>query len=354
MSILFRIANDGDLEGIHRLTKLSGTGMTTLPKDIDVLKTRLDWSSASFNKTLNVPQNEYYLFVLEDTINHRIIGTSAIEASLGYDRHFYSYKVVKKTQACPSLDIQNNYELLQLVTDNHGRSELCTLFLDPDYRHSGNGLLLSRSRFLFMSLFPERVQPHVIAEMRGISDEKGCSPFWDAVGQHFFHMPFTEADRLTIATDKQFITELMPKKPVYVNLLPKTAQDVIGEPHPLTKSALNILLQEGFYHTPYVDIFDAGPTIEVSRDKIRTIKDNKVKTVNRILDTINGKRYLIANTLPDFRVTIGQIMLDEQNDFCSITRETASVLKISCGEQIQVVVLSAQQEAEPIVDCKCL
>lgn len=338
MTLLFRTANVHDLEGIHHLAEVCGIGMTTLPKDINVLKKRLELACRSFYKTISQPSNEYYLFVLEDITNSRIIGTSAIEASLGTDCHFYSYKRSTHTQTCTSLNIQNDYEQLNLVTDNHGRSELCTLFLDPNFRHGGNGLLLSRSRFLFMSCFPERFQPTVIAEMRGASDENGQSPFWDAVGAHFFHMPFAEADRIT-STNKEFITTLMPKDPIYINLLPKTAQAVIGKIHPQTVAALTILLKEGFHHTPYVDIFDAGPTIEANRETIQTIRNSQVKTVNEVIDSLAGDRYIISNTQPDFRATIGRVRMDEDDDFCTITRETAAVLAIKRGDKVRVVAM---------------
>ncbi len=339
MTILFRGACDSDLDAICELAELGGIGLTTLPKDIDILNKRLTWSSRSFNQAIEHPQNGYYLFVLEDTSTKNIIGSSAIEASLGHECHFYSYKLSKHTQTCPSLNIQNNYETLNLVTDKHYHSEICTLFLDPAYRHGGNAALLSRSRFLFMAAFPERFQPTVIAEMRGMSDEAGQSPFWNAVGQHFFHLSFAEADRLTLATDKQFIADLMPKNPVYVNLLPQAAQEVIGQTHPLTHGALNILLREGFQPTPYVDIFDAGPTIEAQRDEIQTIINSHVMTISHIEETVSSNRYLIANTLLDFRATIGQIIPDEQSGSCIISQETANVLQVTLNDTIRVVMM---------------
>ncbi|MFH7127688.1 arginine N-succinyltransferase [Klebsiella pneumoniae] len=55
---------------------------------------------------------------------------------------------------------------------------MCTLFLDPQWRKEGNGYLLSKSRFLFMAAFRERFNEKVVAEMRGVIDEQGYSPFW--------------------------------------------------------------------------------------------------------------------------------------------------------------------------------
>ncbi|MGV8546764.1 arginine N-succinyltransferase, partial [Pseudomonas aeruginosa] len=76
-------------------------------------------------------------------------------------------------------------------------SELCALFLHAD-NHSGlNGKLLSRARFLFIAEFRHLFGDKLIAEMRGMSDEEGRSPFWESLGGHFFKMEFSQADYLT-------------------------------------------------------------------------------------------------------------------------------------------------------------
>lgn len=115
-----------------------------------------------------------------------------------------------------------------------------TLFLDEPFRKQANGLILSRARLLFMANHPERFSASVIAEIRGVSDESGHSRFWDSLSQHFFNMTFQEADHLS-AINHQLIAELMPTYPIYVVLLPASAQQVIGKPHPATAKALHIL-----------------------------------------------------------------------------------------------------------------
>ena len=140
--MLFRSALDSDLEAIHDLAEQSGIGMTTLPKDISLLKKRIDWSCASYKKKIVHPNSEYYLFVLENQKNKEIVGVSAIEARIGHDTPFYSYKLSKRTRISRTLNIRSEYEVLSLVNDNQGRSEICTLFLNPKYRKDNNGLLL--------------------------------------------------------------------------------------------------------------------------------------------------------------------------------------------------------------------
>ena len=274
------------------------------------------------------------MFVLEDPKNNTVVGTSAIESSVGHDEPFYSYKLSKHTRVCHDLNIRNDYDVLSLVNDYQGHSELCTLFLDPRYRVNSNGVLLSRARFLFMAYHPLRFARTLIAEMRGVSDDQGNSPFWDQVGAHFFQMTFAEADRLTLSTNKQFISDLMPRQPIYVQLLTPEAQAVIGKPHQATAPAMNILLKEGFRYNDYIDIFDAGPTIEAPLNQIQTIVTSKNLTFKKSMDAIGGMRYLIANTKLNYRATIGQVLIDEEANSCAIHHDIAQLLELKIGDKL--------------------
>ncbi|CEG57126.1 arginine N-succinyltransferase [Legionella fallonii] len=334
--MLFRSARESDLDEVYYLAEKSGIGMTTLPKNKELLKKRLHWSCDSYNKTVTKPINEYYLFVLEDQSNKKIVGTSAIEAKTGYEAPFYSYKVSRRTRICHSLNIRSEYEVLSLVNDNQGRSEICTLFLEPKYRKNNNGLLLSKARFLFMAQYPARFASTIIAEMRGISDEYGQSPFWDNVGFHFFHMPFAEADRLTLATNKQFIADLMPRNPIYVKLLSPEAQAVIGKPHHSTVPAMTILLREGFRYNNYIDIFDAGPTIEAPLSEIKTLNLSRLMVVKSLSDEVSSHKYLLANIELDFRATIDYALFSPKDNSCIISKSTAALLNVTVGNSIRV------------------
>lgn len=342
--MLFRSAKKKDLNAVYNLAKQSGIGLTTLPQNKALLKKRLDWSCDSFSKTVFQPDHEYYLFVLEDPENGKVVGTAAIEAALGHDNPFYSYKLSKRTRICHDLNIRADYDVLSLVNDYQGCSELCTLFLDPAYRHHRNGLLLSKSRFLFIAHYPKRFAPTLIAEMRGISDDAGHSPFWDAVGRHFFQMPFAKADRLTISTNKQFIADLMPRNPVYVQLIAPEARAVIGKPHRSTVPAMTILLREGFRHTHYVDIFDAGPTLEAPKAEIQTIASSQMMTVQSLIDNVSGKLFLTANPTLDFRATLCQAILNHEKKSCILSKQTAELLKVNCGDLVRIAPLEQTEK----------
>ena len=159
-------------------------GMTSLPNDAVRLAARIKRSVETFaGKPTRGEQG--FLFVLEDTELSRVVGVSAIEVAVGLDEPFYNFRIQKTVRASKELGVYKHQDLLNLSYDHTGHSELCTLFLDPEYQKNRNGLLLSKARFVFIAAFREWFSPHLFAELRGRSDEQGNSPFWDALGHHF-------------------------------------------------------------------------------------------------------------------------------------------------------------------------
>lgn len=338
--MLLRTAILSDLDAIEQLASGSGFGMTTFPKKRSLLEDRLRLSEASNRHTVHQPGNEYYFFVLEDPQTQHVVGTSAIVAYAGFSNPFYSYKISKESAVCHSLSKRNDDEVLHLVNDNQNCSELCTLFLDAAYRKKKNATLLSKSRLLFIANEPQRFQPTLIAEMRGLCDEEGRSPFWEALGRQFFHLPFEEADRLAAATNKQYIADLMPKHPIYVKLLPKEAQAAIGQAHPQTLPALHLLYKEGFSYKQYIDIFDAGPTIEAPLNQIKTIALSQLLPIELTQDSPSEDHYLLANTLPSFKATLDLAILDHEKKRIIISKQTAALLQVRSKDQLRIALPS--------------
>lgn len=265
-----------DFDALKQIAIESGHGFTSLPVDDTQLKEKIERAEKSFAKNINQPLDESYLFVLEDSETGDVIGTTAIEAAVGLSVPLYHYHLGKTVHHSPTLNVYNTVDILSMCNDYTGCSEICTLFLRENSRKGLTGRFLSRSRFLFMAQHSERFADTVIAEMRGVSDEDGHSPFWQWLQEHFFSIEFPQADHLVGLGDKVFISELMPKYPIYVNLLSKKAQAVIGHVHEKTKPALKLLEKEGFEHRGYVDLFDAGPTVEAKLGNIRSIRDSQV------------------------------------------------------------------------------
>jgi arginine N-succinyltransferase len=330
-----RPVRETDIDQLHALALRSGIGMTTLPKDRESLVERIALSERSFAEELTHPDDEYYFFMLEDCDSGKLVGTSALASAVGMNQPFYTYTVGKVVHASPKLKVHNIVETLYLGNDYTGCTEICTLFLLPEFRGGNNGRLLSRSRFLFMAEFAERFADKVIAEMRGVSDKDGNSPFWDALGKKFFSMEFPQADALC-TYGNEFIAELMPAHPVYTCLLSDEARRVIGKVHPDTQPAYDMLMAEGFRYSGHVDIFDAGPTIDAPCKEIRTVRNSHRFDVV-VQDTISAprERYLVSNCERiNWRVTIAEIAFDEQGN-AVIDRATASALELDSGAKIR-------------------
>lgn len=135
------------------------------------------------------------MFVLEDSASGTVAGICAIEVAVGLNDPRYNYRVGTLVHASKELNVYNALPTLFLSNDHTGSSELCSLFLDPDWRKEGNGYLLSKSRFMFMAAFRDRFNEKVVAEMRGVIDEHGYSVLAKP-RQTFFSMEFSRADFL--------------------------------------------------------------------------------------------------------------------------------------------------------------
>ncbi|MCH8493705.1 MAG: arginine N-succinyltransferase [Idiomarina sp.] len=336
--LVVRPITAGDYDALYDCAVESGHGFTSLPVDETLLRRRIEGAQEAFAKTtVKQPGEEGYLFVMEDTESGEIVGVSGIEAAVGLTNAFYHYHLGKVVHHSRKHNIYNALQTLTLCNDYTGVSELCTLFLREPYREGRNGRVLSKFRLLFMAQFRERFAKQVIAEMRGISDENGRSPFWNWLEKHFFTMDFPSADYLTGIGEKTFIAELMPRFPIYVNMLDKAAQDVIAKVHQNTLPALKLLQSEGFRYRGYVDIFDAGPTVEAEVSQLRSVRESRLVTV-QIGQPEVSENVLICNTkLTDFRAC--QADVNCCGDNVILTQEQADALLVSAGDSVRLAPL---------------
>jgi len=327
--MVIRPIERGDLSALMQLAGKTGGGLTSLPVDEKTLSARIERSLQTWQGTL--PKGEQgYVFVLEEAATGTVAGICAIEVAVGLNDPWYN--------------VYNALPTLFLSNDHTGSSELCSLFLDPDWRKEGNGYLLSKSRFLFMAAFRDRFNEKVVAEMRGVIDETGFSPFWQSLGERFFSMEFSKADYLCGTGQKAFIAELMPKHPIYTYFLSPEAQAVIGQVHPQTAPARAVLEKEGFRYRNYVDIFDGGPTLECDIDRVRAIRKS------RLVEVAEGQpapgewpACLVANEQYDqFRATL--VRVDPECERLVLTAAQLDALKCRAGDRIRMVRLCPEEK----------
>lgn len=342
-----RLARREDLPALLALAALAGPGMTSFKPDPAALEARLARVAATVRGEAPTAE-QGYLFVMEDAASGEIAGVCGLEAAVGLEQPFYTYRKDTIVHASRELNVWSRMLTLSLSNDLTGYSELCSLLLDPMWRGHGNGALLSKARFLFMAQFPERFGPHVCAELRGFFDDDGQSPFWQSLGHHFFKIDFDQADYLTSIGKKSFVAELMPKYPLYVDFLSPQAQAAIGVTHRDTLPARRLLEQEGMRFGAHVDIFDSGPVLEARVADLRAARDSRYLSVNIATrpgeegspasNVPNAEPYLVARLgLGDFRATLVEGR-PERRAF-TLSPLAAQALGVSQGDRIQVLPL---------------
>lgn len=324
-----------DLDFFEEFPSESLIGMTNLPRNREKFLEKIIHSETSFQTSIEQPGQEEYTFVLEDLATGKIGGTCGIIAQ-STQSFGYAYRIETLENFTQFVPAPKEIKVLKVVANTPTSSEVCALYLLPAFRHSGIGRLLSLSRFLFISAFPQRFHKKIIAEMRGYIDERQISPFWEAIGHHFCGLTFPEL-MLELEKSHYFIPEILPKYPIYISLLPQEAQEMIGKIHEQTKPAYEMLIRENFSFHDKVDILEGGPILTAATSSIRTIKQSAVVQVEVTSENLDEETsYLIGNERLDFRACVGKLRLIDKTK-AQINREAAQALLVKNGEQIRYV-----------------
>ena len=333
--LIVRPARTDDLESFIKLARAAGPGFTSLAVPDSDLEDRLAKSVKSFAEDIDAPADHIYLLMLEDSETGEIVGVSAVKAKVGLNKPFFSFKLLKIAQSSSAANRHFDMNVMLLVNEYSGTSEVGTLFVKSKMRGTGAGRLISQARYMLIATAPERIASTIISELRGRVGKKGHSPFWESLGRKFFKMDFNEADEITAQTDNQFITDLMPKYPIYLDLLTDEAQEVVGKTHPDGVGARRLLEAEGFRFDGYVDIFDGGPTLAAPRDQIRTVKDSHVLTVVEQSDRKPTHQALVSNeNVKEFRAVFAKVSFEDEGLYLSA--DVIGALQLKSGDKARV------------------
>ena len=307
MTFRMRAARADDLAALYEMAKLTGGGFTNLPPDRPSLTAKLDRSGAAFARVEQSVADDLFVLVLENTETGQVRGTCQIFSQIGMHTPFYSYRIGTLTQHSKELGRTFRADMLTLSTDLEGSSEVGGLFLHPRERAGGLGMLIARSRYLFVRQHRARFADRMIAELRGLIDEGGGSPFWDGLAGRFFGMNFQDADEFNAINGHQFIADLMPKTPIYIAMLTDHARAAIGLPHPSGRAAMRMLENEGFSNDGYIDIFDGGPTMCAATSRIKSVAEAREVVSDRIADNAGPRTIVSHGTLTGFTAAWGHV-----------------------------------------------
>jgi arginine N-succinyltransferase len=329
---VMRAAGPEDFEGFKQLREIAGPGFTSLMLDDAALLERLALSERSFAADAAVPGPERYFIALEHAETGQLAGCCGVKATIGKLPPFFNFRIITEAQSSAVVNRRFDMTILIGVNDFTGCTEVGSLFVRPEHRANGVGRVLAQSRYMLMATAPHRFNTQVVSELRGVVSADGASPFWEAVGRYFFRMEFSEADALSATTDNQFILDLMPQHPIYIDLLPAAARAVIGKCHKDGEGAQRLLEWEGFSFSNVVDIFDGGPLLSAPRDHIRTLRESRLMRVRAASGLQHGRRALVATPATGaFRCVAAHAVADQ--DGFQVDAAALAALRLKDGDE---------------------
>lgn len=333
MSFIIRPVRHEDLYQLVDLARQFN--LLNLPGDKKVLSQKIERSLASFTGTLPKSQSEY-LFVLEDSEEQLVVGSSLIMAKHGTEEIPHNYfKVLKVNHYSEDLGIGFIHQVLRFQTDENGPTEIGGLLVDKLYRRRPEklGKQMSLSRFLYMGMYPERFERRVLCELTPPLTDEGRSEFWESLGRRFTGLPYQEADLLS-QTHKEFISSLFPTQDIYLCLLDAKARSVVGRVGEQTKPAQHLLENIGFEYLDEVDPFDGGPHYGAETSEIAPIAQGQVCSVAEAKEAQFKEIGLVAVYRDEFRCALGSFELRDGQ--IVVAPKLRQMLELEPGEKVYI------------------
>lgn len=330
-----------DVDALFQLAQSATKGLTSLQLDRARLLDRVEQSTFAFSRTGLSPRGEPYVLVLVNTESGELVGTSTVYAKTGGYQPLYAYRRVESEHESELLGVRQHRVRFDLERIHDGPTEIGSLFLRGIYRGEGRGRWLSLARFSLISMLPHRFADRVIAEMRGRANPDGSVPFWDAVAGRFIPVDFATADAMSTIS-KQFIEEMMPQHPIYLELLEQGVREGIGKVHEETEPAVAMLKAEGFTGTDLFDIFDAGPVISAETHAIHAVKRTRSVIVGGVVNQLVGHttKVMVASAKEGFTSVLTEIQTE--GDTIHLVSSDAKQLQVETGSACVVMTLKPE------------
>jgi arginine N-succinyltransferase len=271
-----------------------------------------------------------------------LLGVATLAGTSGIDLPRHSYRTGVVVHASAELRLFNRAETLLLGNDHTGNAELTLpLMASADSAQAPQRLLID-AMLMFVALHPDRFAANLLAALPGTRFGRGGSPFWSALGRHFHVGGLPEHDPFFPDARTSHIARLMPKHPLYASFLGPDAQACIGRRALHARAADEALRAQGFRWRGHVDVFDAGPILEVEVADLHVARASRVLAL-RIVDAsrlAHTRCGLIAATAgSSFRAGLAQLVLDE--GAACVDTDSAAALGLDDGMRVNVLMQGA-------------
>jgi arginine N-succinyltransferase len=189
-----------------------------------------------------------------------------------------------------------------------------------------------------MAMHRDAFRERVIAELMPPLLPDGRSVLWEGFGARFTGLTYQQADKLS-RRSKEFIKELFPQGEIYVELLPKDVQEVIGQVGRDTEPVRKMLTSIGFEYDQRIDPFDGGPHYSARTADIRPISEyRRAKVMPDDLERDWSERLVAiekATGRVRFKAVRTPCRLDDDKAY--LPRTAKAMLGVQPGDRIHTI-----------------
>jgi arginine N-succinyltransferase len=334
--MLVRPVEQNDLPALADLAQRAAVGAAwghRMPATPQLLQRAVAKSLASFAEQVEQPGDQAYLFVLVTEAG--IVGCATLTALAGTAGTCFVFRRDRLRQLSMDLEMRHDMQAVTMCSALSGHSHLSACYVEAG---ADAAFLLSRARLLFAAAAPQRFAERFAASLPGVCDDQGGSPFWDALGRHFFERDLRQTEALLDgARDHPAMVEMMPHYPVYLALLPAAAAEAVGRTHASAADVLGSLVDEGFAPHDYAGLFDGGAVLHGHRDTLRSTAAPLRRRVGGEArpGPAQSRRYLVASGAgQDFRAIIAHCWPAPGDVLLDLPLESMRALGVQSGDAV--------------------
>ena len=188
------------------------------------------------------------------------VASLRLRPPIGLQRPRHWYRMGCAVHAAAELQLYRRQTTLLLCNDLTGACELSDLSLTP----GAEGALAAGVRLALETVdaHPETQGSSVMAELPGLRDPQGLSPFWQGLGRHFYDGDPQLVQRSHGDAWCSRLAALLPQQLLYASFLPEDAQASLGRTAPAAMPLRQVLEAAGLRWRQHVRIDDAGAVLE--------------------------------------------------------------------------------------------
>jgi arginine N-succinyltransferase len=232
-----------------------------------------------------------------------LVGCVRVNTAIGLVLPRYWYHLGVVVHAAQALGLLHRERTLLLCNDYTGASEIACLAGRPDAF-----ALLLRAALLVLArshvASGARDAGMVIAELPGLRDTEGASPFWQGFGRYFYSGDPHEAASKFGAAWRTYVAALLPRDPLIASFLSPSAQAALGQVPESAAAQASALHAAGLRAGRYVTIDEGGAVFEAGLSDLLSAAGAALLTLREAETLAQAQRWLV---LRNDRVEFAQV-----------------------------------------------